>query len=184
MPEKGQTMRFTNAELGLIKALFADNTGLLYTIRKSLLGFTLSEEEQKTLRSLSKESIAVIRKTFLPQLDPNAPLFQLSDMVLGLNVDMKGQTEENSLPLIEAKSIEVKYMEEALDILEGSDIRHELNLEDLARFDSPNPFVHITARNYLLNYIDSNCKQLEFLAGTKEESVEETVERLKKNSNK
>lgn len=184
MPEKGQTMRFTTPELSLIKALFAGNDELLYAVRKCLLGFVLTDKETELVKSLSKEALAVIRKAFLPKLDPASPMFQLTDMVMGLNVDMKGQTEEFSLPMIAAKAVEIQYMEEALDILEGKDIKHEYNLEDLANLQDENAFVNITARNYLLSYIDSNCKQLEFLAGTKEETVEETIARLQKNSNK
>lgn len=185
MPKKGQTMRFTDGELSLIKALFADNEALLFAIRKSLLGFVLDDNESALIKGLSKEAFALIRKTFLPELDPAAPLFQLTDMVMGLNVDMKGQKEEDVLPMIVAKAIEVQYIEEALAKMEGT--RSEpftYNLSDLAVLTDENAFVNITARNYLLSYIDSNCKQLEFLAGTKDETVEETVARLQKNSAK
>ena len=184
MPEKGQTMRFTNSELSLIKVLFAENEPLLFVIRKSILGFKLNENEENLVKGLSKETTTLLRKAFLPDLDPSSPLFQLTDMVMGLNVDMKGQTQEFSIPMIAAKSIEIQYMEEAMDILEGKDVKHEHTLQSLANLKDENAFVNVTARNYLLSYIDSNCKQLEFLAGTKEETVEETISRLQKNSNK
>ena len=76
-------------------------------------------------------------------------------------------------------------MSEALDKMEGkSEEPFTYNLNDLAILTDENVFVNITARNYLLSYIDSNCKQLEFLAGTKEETVDQTVARLQKNSAK
>lgn len=184
MPRKGQTMRFTDGELSLIKGLFADNEALLYALRKSLLGFVLDENEAALIKGLSKEAFALIRKTFLPSIDPASPFFQMTDMAMGLNVEIKGMNEEDALPLIIAKAIEIQYMKEALDIIEGKDIKHEFNLADLAELGDENVFVNITARNYLLSYIDSNCKQLEFLAGTKDETVEQTVARLQKNSAK
>ncbi len=185
MPKKGQTMRFTDAELSLIKGLFADNEALLYAVRKSLLGFVLDDNESALIKGLSKEAFALIRKAFLPHIDPAAPFFQMTDMAMGLNIDLKEKTEDDALPFIIAKAIEMQYIEEALDKMEGK--REEpftYNLADLAILSDENVFINITARNYLLSYIDSNCKQLEFLAGTKEETVEETVARLQKNSAK
>lgn len=184
MPRKGQTMRFTDGELSLIKALFADNEALLYAIRKSMLGFVLDENETTLIRGLSKEALVLIRKTFLPSIDPAAPFFQMTDMAMGLNVEIKGLKEEDAMPFLEAKSIEMQYIDEALKKIEGHDIKFTYNLADLSQLMDINAFVNITARNYLLSYIDSNCKQLEFLAGTKDESVEETVARLQKNSAK
>lgn len=185
MPKKGQTMRFTDGELSLIKGLFADNEALLYALRKSLLGFVLDSNESALIKGLSKEAFALIRKAFLPQIDPASPFFQMTDMAMGLNIDLKEKTEVDSLPFIIAKAIEIQYMEEALGKLEGTYTEpFTYNLSDLARLTDENVFVNITARNYLLSYIDSNCKQLEFLAGTKEETVEQTVARLQKNSAK
>jgi hypothetical protein len=184
MPKKGQTMRFTDAELSLIKGLFAENDALLYALRKSLLGFVLDENESAIIKGLSKEALKLIRKTFLPTLDPASPFFQLTDMAMGLNVDIKEKSEDEALPLIIAKAIEIQYMDEALRKVEGEDATFTYNLNDLSLLTDENVFVNITARNYLLSYIDSNCKQLEFLAGTKDETVEQTVARLQKNSNK
>ena len=184
MPAKGQTMRFTDAELSLIKGLFAENEALLYTLRKSLLGFVLDESETAVIKGLSKEALKLIRKTFLPTIDPASPFFQMTDMAMALNIDMKEKSEEEALPLIIAKAIEIQYMEEAVRKLEGEDITFTYNLNDLAVLTDENVFVNITARNYLLSYIDSNCKQLEFLAGKKDETVEQTVARLQKNSAK
>lgn len=185
MPKKGQTMRFTDGELSLIKGLFADNEALLYALRKSLLGFVLDDNESALIKGLSKEAFALIRKTFLPQIDPASPFFQMTDMAMALNVDIKEKSEEEALPLIVAKAIEIQYMEEAVGKIDGSYTEpFTYNLSDLARLTDENVFVNITARNYLLSYIDSNCKQLEFLAGTKEETVEQTVARLQKNSAK
>lgn len=184
MPKKGQTMRFTDGELSLIKGLFADNEVLLYAIRKSMLGFVLDASESALIKGLSKEALALVRKTFLPSIDPASPFFQMTDMAMGLNVEIKGMKEEDALPLIVAKAIEVQYIDEALKKIEGQDIKFTYNLADLAVLSDENVFINITARNYLLSYIDSNCKQLEFLAGTKEETVEQTVARLQKNSAK
>lgn len=184
MPEKDQKMRFTRAELSLMKNTFADNENLLFALRKFILGFTLSKEETAFLAVATKgETYKLVKKIFTPELDPASPLFQLVDMTLGLNVDMKGQTEGYSLPYIKAKEIEIDYLEGRISALGGGkDSSYTLaGLRDLSHEDA---FPRILARNYLLSYIDSYCNEIKFLAGTKEETVEETLKRLQKNSNK
>lgn len=193
MPKKGQTMRFTDVELSLIKGLFADNETLLYALRKSLLGFVLTDAESATIKGLSKDAFALIRKAFLPSIDPAAPLFQLTDMSMGLNVEIKGMSETDAYPLIKAKALEIQYITERLDALEGVGTDKIISLQKLgdtvtgasvARADS-DVFINITARNYLLSYIDSNISQLMFLSSMLDgETHEETSARLKKNSSK
>lgn len=192
MPKKGQTMRFTDGELSLIKGLFADNEALLYAIRKSMLGFVLDENESALIKGLSKEAFAVIRKMFLPHIEPEAPLFQMTHMVVGLNVEIKGLLKEDALPLIEAKAVELQYISERLDILEGKSDVSTVSLKELGDIigglsvpkSESKVFVNVTAHNYLLSYIDSNCKQLMILSSAKEETVDEKVDKVKKNSAK
>jgi hypothetical protein len=186
MPEKDQKMRFTRAELSLMKNTFADNEALLFALRKFLLGFSLTKQEEKELEVLrTGEAYKLVKKVYTPEIDPNAPLFQLVDMKLGLNVDLKGQTEEFSLPHIQAKMFEIDYMETKISELSGAVASGEVEtLESLGDLSHPLAFPRIIARNYLLSYIDSYTNEIKFLAGTKEETVEETLEKLKKNSTK
>lgn len=184
MPEKDQKMRFTSSELALMKTLFAENEALLFTARKFMLGFELNEGEKTGIKILqSGASLQLMKKMFLPEIDPAAPLFQLVDMTMGLKIDFKGNPEAAAQPFIEAKLIEETYLKERLEQLE-KDLAPSDILKELAKLDSDEAYVNITARNYLLSYIDSSFQQIVFLAGKKEETVEQTVERLQKNSNK
>lgn len=184
MPEKDQKMRFIGSELSLMKSLFAENESLLFTFRKFLLGFELNEGEKNGLKMLQGGAgYALMKKMFLPEIDPSAPLFQLVDMTMGLNIDFKGNPEANAQPFIEAKLIEENYLKERFATLQTT-LSPVTTLKELARLDSENAYVNIIARNYLLSYIDSSFQQIVFLAGKKEETVEETIERLQKNSNK
>jgi hypothetical protein len=45
-------------------------------------------------------------------------------------------------------------------------------------------WANIMARNFLLSFTDTHIQQIMFLAGLKEETVEETKARLMKDSNK
>ena len=109
MNEK-QEMRITDAEMGVIKATFAENEALL----------------------------KLMRKVFLPEIDVNAPVGNQVDLYMSL----KG---------------------------EGSIEQQLINLQ---------------ARNMLISHIEMCLLQLKLLSGKKEESVEATKEKLKKDSSK
>lgn len=111
MNKGGKQMRITDAELSLIKMTFAENDTLLKTLRK----------------------------IFLPELDPTAPIGQNIDLWMTLKVD--DQTPEEV-------------------------------------------YVNLKARNTVIQHIEMCLQQLEILAGMKEESVEETKNRLAKDSSK
>jgi len=184
-------MRFTDAELLTMKNAFADNDALLYTVRKLMLGFDLDGGEKKMIKSQVGEVVyKVLYKLFFPTLDPDAPIFQLTDMVMGLNADFKNTTASDIAILIQAKQLEMDYIVQQLEYLkdvDNSSFSKSVDLDDLIEIkgkDSERAQLEITARNYLLSYIDSNIQQLKFLAGKKEESVEETVERLARDSAK
>lgn len=184
--DKDQKMRFNNAELSLTKAVFADNEELIFAIRKVMYQFPLNESEEKIIKDTMNPSVhALIKKFFLPELEPDAPLFQLTDMVNTLSLDMKAKGVEDMLPLFDAKEIEITYLAQRLEELEGKEVKDTLNLSDLAALQPfESAYQRITARNYILSWVDSNLQQIQFLAGKKEESVEDTVARLHKDSNK
>lgn len=185
-----QKMRYNDAELSLMKNTFADNDDLLFAVRKSLLGYELDKTEKKLVKgAMSPETHAILEKTFLPFVDVDAPLFQLTDLYMTLANDMKTLGVEAMAPLIQAKRLEIDYMRQELDVLK--DVDAPVNrafllseLVDLGGKSDDQAFVDITARNYLLSWIDSNIQQIKFLAGKKEESVQETLDRLQKNSAK
>jgi len=104
-------MRITDAELSLIKMTFADNEVLL----------------------------KLLRKIFLPEISPTAPLGQNIDLYM--TVKIEDMTPEQAL-------------------------------------------INLKARNTLISHIEMCLQQLNVLAGIKTESVEQTKERLKKDSSK
>lgn len=183
-------MRFSDVELGLIKGLFANNDDLIFALRKVFLQKPLSDAETAALTSIqTPEGEALIRKIFRPTIDGNAPLFQLTDPHIGLYADMKNSTPDVSYPVICAKKLELKYVAQCLDELFGKTAKDRMLLETLIEREPTKTnkeliFIELNTWNYLLAYIDSTVQQIRFLAGSKEETVEETKERLEKNSNK
>jgi hypothetical protein len=104
-------MRITDAELSLIKMLFADND----------------------------VALKLLRKIFLPEITADAPIGQNIDLWMTLKVE--------GVP-----------MEEAI--------------------------INLKARNTVIQHLEMCLNQLKVLAGTKTESVEETKDRLAKDSSK
>lgn len=189
MRQKDQKMRFTDAELALFKSLFAENEDLLFVIRKAMLQFELTKAERKSLDTVMTEPVkALISKTFLPKLDADAPLFQLVDIHLGLNLDMKSKGVDDMWPYILSKDIQEEYLEQQLNYLFDENAPISIVLSDMTKGlqlkGAHDAYVMVNTRNYLLSYIDSNIQQIKFLAGESKETVEETKKRLQQNSAK
>lgn len=185
MRDVDQKIRYNKSELALIKGLFSDDAEITYIIRKVLLQFELNSNEQKALDDLSNDNFkSIITKMFLPELEPDSPLFQLSNLVVGLEGDIKGFSPEGAWPLIQAKKLERNYLRQQLDILFGDKTKVKIVLADLANMegDQETVYVNVVAWNWLASFVDSCLSQFKMLAGRSEESVEETQLRLKKDS--
>lgn len=189
MADPKQKMRYNDAELALFKALFAGDDRLLFIIRKVMFQSDITEEERETLRSSMTEPVmALMYKTFMPTLDPTAPFFQVIDLVIGLRDEMKTNGPDDAWPHIKAKELEINYILQQLKALTAVE-KPDIVFKDLSDLSGAKPqreavFIRITARNYLVSFIDSMCNQMQFLAGLKEETVEETKDRLARDSAK
>lgn len=79
--QQGRQMRFTEAELGLMKATFKDNEPLL----------------------------KLLRKIFLPELDPQAPLGEMID--LWMSLPTKDQTPEQIAIALTARNSLIQHID-------------------------------------------------------------------------
>lgn len=173
-----QKMRYSEKELGLIKSLFAENEDALIALRKKMLGVELSEVE-KNLTTYNKDAQAVLSKTFNPQIDPEAPIHQVID--LWMTVDIKDKDVDQARINMRARQVVLAYLENKLAGKKG------ITLDSLIysdKNDDEQNLVNMTARNTILGHIEQQLQQLNFLAGQKDETVEELLERLDKDSNK
>lgn len=187
MRDPGQLMRFNKIELGLFKTLFADNENLLFTIRKVLLQFELTEEEQKAIDAISPTGMSLIRKHFMGGIDPEAPLNQLADMRRGYAVEMQGKDVEEMTPIFQAKELQIDYLNQQFDFLEKANIQQEIKLDEMHEVKlkpKEKAYSDIMAWNNILSYVDSNLQQIQFLAGKSDETPEQTIKRLQKDSSK
>jgi hypothetical protein len=189
MPEelkkKKQTMRYSDEELRIIKSAFAENDDLLRIIRKVFLQIPLDAVEMSVLVSLQKEVLGILRKTILPTIEPNAPLHQVID--LWMTIDLKDKSPSEAKILFESRKKLIDYLDQQLEILEGKRKRTTIKfagLEDITEKTTDEMFIDMMVRNTIITHMEMQLDMLSRLAGLKEETPDQTMERLKKDSTK
>lgn len=186
--DENQIFIFSNAELELIKHVFADNDELLYAVRSVFLQFPLTDREKEMIKTqITPPVIAVLRKRILPELSPEFPLSQLPSILTTLTEQLKVKDVEEMAPQIEAKAIEIAYLRQQFACLEHeTDYDGGIRLEDLGKITSDwhKDFVGLTAYLFLLGYIDPMLSFIKSIAGQKGETLEQLTERMRRDSAK
>jgi hypothetical protein len=188
-----QTMRFTESELELIRSNLHENDLLLKIVRKRLLQMPLDESEISLLEKLipaNSDLSKLLKKTIHPDLDGDAPFFQMIDLYL--NADVKDKSEDLAVINILTRDLMTRYFDETFekfyhfnDTFKISFSGFTANVKTRADEDARDLCVSFLARNTILNHVDFQLSQLLILAqSTKKESPEEKEKRLKKNSTK
>jgi hypothetical protein len=188
--EKKQTMRYSQDELLLIKGVFAENDELLKTIRKVMYQMPLNAVDLSRIEVTFKGKeglLKVVRKLFLPELSADVPFQQNID--LWQLIKLKELIVEEAAIHLDSIQIWIDYMEQQLKVLEtGKAIKKPKisfkGLTVLKDKTSWQKFAEMLARNTIVNHVEQCLQQLLILAGLKEESPEQTIERLTKDSSK
>lgn len=177
-------LAFNQSELNLVKATFAENEELLRIIRKAFLGGEMTEAQANTLKSTfeGKEELQkLVSIFFLPIVRDETPLGMGLDMWNGLQISDKDIHGAYYLILSREKTIGI--IEKALQVIfSGSGTSGYENL--LAKGDKEEMYLNIITRQSVSGHVNQKTMELLTLAGTKQESTEETVARLWKNSSK
>lgn len=184
--QKQQKMRYSDAELSVIKATFVDNDELLIAIRKVFLQLDLTTAEKQMIKSLQDKPdlLAVIRKSFLPEIDGNAPFQQVVDLFMTLKMDDKTPTQ--AYPHILAREKLIQYLHEQLRFLEEG-AKPKLSFKELTKIGDKvdeDIYIDLLCRNTIIGHTEMQLQQFIVLAGQSDETVEQTKERLFKNSTK
>lgn len=197
MRDKNQIGMWSTAELSLIKNTFADNENLLYLIRKVFFQFPLTDSEKEEIRTKVNESVyGLIKKRLFQELNPEAVMTEIGDFYITLNQDLRSKSVDDMKPLMLAKELERKYLEQCfndlLGLMEPQNVGTvtfdpHIYFEKLARIDPDNldaSYVNLMARNFILGYIVSGLNSIKIMAGAKEETEEDMLKRLKLDSSK
>ncbi len=190
MDPKNKKMRYSEAEMSTMKSTFAENEFLIVAIRKVFLQLPLSEAEKKALsNAFSKADVlAVVSKAFLPQIDGDAPMYQVID--LWMTVDLKDKTPDLAYHQLKARKTVIEYLQQGLLELAaiGSGMTSARTIEFTSLIntdvDEEEWYQNITARNTIVSHVEQQLHSLVVLSGMKKETVEETQARLAKDSMK
>jgi len=181
-----QTMRYSDGELEIIKSTFAEQDELLIALRKSLLQMPMNAVDLSLVELAKKPAIlALLRKVLLPTLDPDAPFHQLVDLWMTLQIGDKIPAEMR--PIMVARQTVISYLDQELSFLEGQKVSNRIIFADLI----PNKdktdweaYSDLLARNTIIAHLEMQLNGLKMLGGQKDETVDQTKERLKKDSAK
>lgn len=187
-PKKPQTMRYSDDELRMIKSNFAENESLLLLMRKAMFQFPITVEERDLLSNQfsSEEINKLMRKTFLPEIQEDIPLGQSID--LWMTVEMRDKDPLRVMVDLLVRKRLIERLETGLECLKGvvpvdfdPVVQYSPNIVMSESYDE---YVKVNSRNTYISHIEQQLIQLKLLAGLKEETIEESKERLKKDSAK
>lgn len=185
-PKQIKRKRITDKELEVIKSVFSDNEPLLLALRKVFLQLKLDKFETTLIdNSITKKPnvVDVIAKCFLPEIDPETPIQQVID--LWMTIDMKDKDVDEAYPHIVARSLLIQYLKEQLDVLRGNKGKMKFTDFNFSKNNSAEDiYIDLIVRNTIITHTEQQLFQLQTLAGSKTETVEETMARLSKDSSK
>ena len=178
--------KYTEDELALIGKMFLGDEDLLSILRKFFLQGELLEWEKILLQGLTEDTIAVVEKCFLPEVDPYAP--RANDLWNGADMQQAMQKLlEYAYLDMEAQQLVIDYLKGQFEALRGR--KNRISLKDLVfnrKKDKEQAFVELKARNMLLNHIDSHTEELRMtaIAIADDLSPEEKEKKIMMDSNK
>lgn len=185
-PQKPQ-LTVDDAEISLIKSVFADNDALLKAIRALFLNLDVTALDRDMVRAAFSGKPALLKimhKRFNPKLDRDTPIGQQSDSWLGAEGMVFGAQRDTIEQAVSYKEQALKMLSQALLLLENPegelldlDYTPSLMLNDPLR-------IHLLARNQYIRHVESQLLFLKLIAGQKSETAEAAKERLMKSSSK
>ena len=185
MAETKQRMRFNDEEIALIKNIFGDNDNILISLRKLFLQAPLDDEDINVLKivSDSEEAIKLLRKVFAPTIELDAPIHQIID--LWMTVENKDKTPAELRLALRARGRLIELIEEGFARFDKTNKTKSSIYNYMPNFmeDDESVFVEYTARDAMLGHVEIQLQQMNMLGKNKEETVEELMARLQKDSN-
>jgi len=177
-----QRMRYDDVELEMIRSLFTENDDLLIVLRKVFLKAPLSKKDKENLKVISNnpKNIKLLRKTYFPEIDLDAPFGQLIDLWLSVDKGERG-VEESVLALKVRESL-MKEIFAGIERLKNPDVivgnkivDYKPNFEN----DDDSVYIDFVVRNALITHSEFQITQLKALSMTKNLSADDISKRMK-----
>lgn len=168
-----QQARISDEEKDLLRGLFLDNEPLLIAVRNLFFGFDLSTQEKEWLKVIkTPEQKRLLRKIFLPELQPDLPIGQSIDLWMTIKLGDAGKDEE----IMESRRILLDNLEKALKLLDNPTGRKvDLSVVGLESAE-------LQARNTFIGHVEMQLQAIRAMANEKKETQEERSIRLLKDS--
>jgi len=169
--------RLEDKDADLIRRTYKDNEQLLKLTRALFLGMETSPEEKALLKETyaSEELRNLFRRRFIPYLDRNAPIGQLSDVWLGVESMVFGQPKEVGFQAVQYKHVAIQMTEMALNLLADPYAPAPNVAFNPSSYPNDELNINLLARNMYLRHVEM---QLRFLWVVAQQKV--TTEKEKK----
>lgn len=185
MADKEKKLMYSDKEIDLIKAVFAENDFLLKAIRKLFFGAELTPEEKETIKTTfsNKEVIEVLRRKTYGLNNLDTPVGQLSDFWLGVEQQIFGASRDTIFQAVESKNMVLAMFTKAFKLLEDPD-GEKVDVSITVSILQDPLQVGLIARNLYMKAVETSLMTVQTIAGMKGETLEETLKRLQKDSAK
>ena len=181
-----ERLNINEREITLIKKTFCENEYLLKAIRALFLNLGVTDEEKSAIKATfsDKELLALMHKKFYPQLDKDASIGTTMDVWMGVEQMVFGKGISEIYQAVQYKDEALKMTKKALALLENPDGEKIDVTFDPALSVKDDYQIRLLARNQFIKHVESQLMFLMIIAGKKDETVEQTTQRLTKNSSK
>lgn len=174
-------------DLKLIKENFAENEPLLKDIRSLLIGKKISDKSKEQIREMFKNDdlVRIVKNQIYQDSEDDIPIGQMNDFWMAAKLE--GVPYESISQTIIFRTKLLKLFRQIPTVLKNPELKMEVYepFADESSYDwNQRPDCDILARNIYVKSIDTAMFYLKIRAGTKKETPEETMERLKKDSSK
>jgi len=175
---------YDDREITLLKATFAENEQLLKTLRHLWFGVELKEDEKKTIKEIfaNKELVEAIRHKVYGLNNFDTPIGQLSDFWVGVEKQIFGANRDTIYQAVQSKLMVLDMFTKAFNLLSDPDGQKvDVSFKPSMVDDLQ---VGLIARNLYMQAIETSLISILTIAGKKDETLEQTLKRLKQDSNK
>ncbi len=181
-----QDSRWSDVQLTTLKGALSDNETAITAIRKVFLEDELTENEKAALKLAVQDNEAmqhVLRRHYCPQLVVDAPIGQVQDRLCVI------ATEDLSPDMVTLQAAATEKAEACMEahLEEMFTGKPGMSFKTLYKLDLDDPVsthIGLMARNKYIIDAEKLTHHLQLLAGKKDESPEETMARLRKDSAK
>ncbi len=156
--------------------VFKNNNELLVALRDLFFGFELDDNQKQLLASLNNPgTIKVLRKVLLPEITKDIPPGRTMDYWKTKDI---GEAQPETFDRI------VKEKQLLLEMLEQSLARLADNSLPAVDLTPQMDLSFLTARNNYMDLVDSKIREILLKVYEKEETIEEALTKMRKNSSK